>query len=77
MKEANYLQALRFAEMDLERLFGSCESLAVNDTLQFNDYSKYVVEVFDEEAKKKVREEQFPIDCKKAFDLGARLIERV
>lgn len=77
MKEANYLQALKFAEMDLERLFGSCESLSVNDTLQFNDYSKYVVTVFDEEEKKKVREEQFPIDCKKAFDLGARLIERV
>lgn len=77
MKEVNYIQALKFAEMDLERLFGSCESLAVNDTLQFNDYSKYVVTVFDEEEKKKVREEQFPIDCQKAFDLGARLIKTV
>ena len=77
MNHLNYLEKLKSKEMTLERLFGSCESLAVNDTIQFNDYSKYVAEVFDEEAKKKVREEQFPIDCKKAFDLGARLIERV
>ncbi|WP_033165433.1 flavodoxin family protein [Clostridium sp. KNHs205] len=77
MIEANYLQVLRFAENSLESLFGSCESLAVNDTLQFKDYSKYVVTVFDENKKKKVKEEQFPIDCESAFQLGSRLIQRV
>lgn len=76
MKEANYLHALKFKEIDLERLFGSFESLVVNDTLQFNDYSKYVMEVFDGETKKKVRENHFKIDCKNAFDLGARLIQK-
>lgn len=76
MIEANYLQVLRFAENSLESLFGSCEPLLVNDTLQFKDYSKYVVTVFDENKKKKVKEEQFPIDCEHAFQLGSRLIHR-
>jgi multimeric flavodoxin WrbA len=76
MIEANYLQVLRFAENSLEGLFGSCEPLIVNDTLQFKDYSKYVVTVFDENKKKKVKEEQFPIDCENAFQLGSRLIQR-
>ncbi len=76
MREANYLQVLRFAENSLENLFGSCEPLLVNDTLQFKDYSKYVVTVFDENIKKKVKEEQFPIDCENAFQLGSRLIQR-
>ena len=77
MKEANYNSALKFAEMDLERLFGYCESLSVNDTLQFNDYSKYVVTVFDENKKKQVQKEQFPKDCENAFALGVNLIEQL
>lgn len=76
MIEANYFQVLRFTENSLASLFGSCEPLHVNDTLQFKDYSKYVVTVFDENKKKKVKEEQFPIDCENAFQLGSRLIQR-
>ncbi|MCL2853645.1 MAG: flavodoxin family protein [Defluviitaleaceae bacterium] len=76
MHELQYPQALKFGENDMARLLGSCESLFVNDTLQFDDYSKYVVTVFDENAKKKVREEQFPRDCESAFQLGARLIQK-
>ena len=76
MIEANYLQVLKFTENSLASLFGSCEPLHVNDTLQFKDYSKYVVTVFDENKKKKVKQEQFPIDCENAFQLGSRLIQR-
>ena len=76
MEEAGYLQGLELTENDLKRIFGSCESLPVNDTLQFSDYSKYVMEVFDGDIKKKVREEKFPIDCEKAFNLGANLIKK-
>lgn len=45
----------------------------VNDTLQFDDYSKYKMEVFSGDEKKRHRELQFPIDCKDARDLGAAL----
>ncbi len=72
MDDLGYMQGLKFSEMLLERIFGYCESLVVNDTYQFDDYSKYVVTVFDEAKKAKVREKEFPVDCQKAYDLGAK-----
>lgn len=75
MKESGYEEGLRFAESSLERAFGYFESLAVYDTYQFDDYSKYVVTVFDMEKKARVREEQFPGDCQKAFEMGRRFAD--
>lgn len=75
MKDFGYEQGLKFAETYMKRLFGSFESLIVNDTYQFNDYSKYVVTVFDEKKKAKVRKEQFPKDCQAAFDMGVRFAQ--
>lgn len=69
-KEWGYHQVLSTAEKFFERLFGAAESLFVTDTYQFNDYSKYVTTAFDEPAKAKRRQEVFPQDCKKAFDMG-------
>ena len=57
----------------LERLGGPSEFIASNDTYQFNDYSKYEASMFSEEHKARVKAEQFPIDCRKAFEMGARL----
>ena len=54
-------------------LFGSSESLCSYDTYQFEDYSKVVADLFDAEVKAKRREEVFPIDCEKAFEMGVRL----
>jgi multimeric flavodoxin WrbA len=76
MKKFKYRENLRFMEEDMERIFGRCESLAVNDTYQFDDYSKYDVSLFDENKKAKVRKEQFPKDCKAAFDMGVRFAEQ-
>ena len=57
----------------LESLGGPSEILVSNDTYQFDDYSKYEASMFSEEHKAQVREEQFPVDCRKAFEMGARL----
>jgi len=76
MKNVGYEQGLKFVENSMERLFGSFESLIVNDTYQFDDYSKYVVTSFDEKKKAQVREEQFPKDCKNAFDMGVRFVKQ-
>lgn len=54
----------------LERIFGKFESLILTDAYQFDDYSKYVSSAFDPEKKAQRRQEQFPIDCEKAFELG-------
>ncbi|MDS0525266.1 flavodoxin family protein [Clostridium sp. SHJSY1] len=67
---------LKTVEGVLEKTFGSFESLVVNDTYQFDDYSKYVSSAFDENKKRKVREEQFPKDCESAFELGVRFVRQ-
>jgi multimeric flavodoxin WrbA len=72
MEEMGYEHHFRNTEMALARTFGSSESLYVTDTYQFSDYSKYIVTAFNPLEKAKRREEVFPIDCKKAFDLGVR-----
>lgn len=54
-------------------IFGSCEVVTCTDTYQFDDYAKYYAPRFDPVVKARRREEVFPQDCRRAFDLGARL----
>jgi len=75
MSELGYNQSLHFTENFLENIFGYFRSLSVNDTYQFDNYSKYVVTAFDSAKKARVREEEFPIDCKKAYNLGLELTQ--
>jgi multimeric flavodoxin WrbA len=51
---------------------GECESFYCYDTWQFDDYSKVVADMFDQEKKAKRRKEIFPQELVKAFDMGAR-----
>jgi multimeric flavodoxin WrbA len=74
VREMGFDRNVKGTEMAMERIFGSCESFFVTDTLQFDDYSRYVAPRFDPEEKKKHREEQFPADCRKAYELGSRLV---
>jgi len=76
LKERGYDQHFKLTDMFLERIFGMSEYLSVTDTYQFDDYSKYVATAFDPQAKARRREEEFPNDCKKAFDMGVRLTQR-
>jgi multimeric flavodoxin WrbA len=64
---------LKIAEKTLELVFGEVESIFSFDTFQFEDYSKVVADKFDPEKKAKVRREEFPKDCQKAFEMGKRL----
>lgn len=72
VKEMGYDSQFKMIETILARIFGSSETLAVYDTLQFSDYSKYVASSFDPAAKAKRHDEVFPLECKQAFDMGAR-----
>lgn len=71
MREWGYVEALSGLENRLGSIFGSSEALYVTDTYQFKDYSKYEVTAFSEELKAKRREEEFPKDCAKAYNMGA------
>lgn len=77
MQQMGYNQIFDFQEAYMKRIFGYCESLIINDTYQFDDYSKYVVTVFDEKKKAKVRDEEFPKECEKAFNLGVKLSKKI
>lgn len=73
MKEIGYMQRFENIGLFLTRIFGSSEMLFSFDTYQFDDYSKIVATRFNPEEKLKRRKEVFPKDCRKAFEMGARL----
>jgi hypothetical protein len=52
---------------------GSCELLTLTDTVLFDDYSKYVYLMPDQEEKSNRAEKISAEDLQKAFDLGVRL----
>lgn len=76
MEELGYREIFSRQQALLERLGGPSEVLVINDTYQFHDYSKYEASMWNEQHKAQVREEQFPIDRRNAFELGARLAGR-
>jgi multimeric flavodoxin WrbA len=72
MKERGYLQLFGLHEMVLKMIFAASEYMCSFDTYQFKDYAKVVSDRFDPEKKAKRRQEIFPIDCERAFEMGAR-----
>ncbi|MDR1859284.1 MAG: flavodoxin family protein [Treponema sp.] len=75
MKENDYDSRFAFYEKRFTSFLGGpVKTLAVTETLMTNDYSKYEMSMFDEAARKKRREEVFPLDLEKAFDMGADLL---
>ena len=77
MKALEYDQHSLLNERVLKLIFGSSESLFSFDTYQFKDYSKMVADRYDVEHKTKRRKEVFPIDCQKAFEMGARFAKLI
>ena len=66
---------IRLMELVLGRIFGSSETLVATDTLQFDDYAKYVSSGHNPAEKAWRRREVFPEDCRKAYDLGMRIAQ--
>ena len=72
----NYSGKWTHIEELMSRVFTPPEILNVYNTYQFDDYSKYHCERFNEGDKKYHRSRHFPIDLKNAFDAGARMMQR-
>jgi multimeric flavodoxin WrbA len=72
MKQLGYDRHLRMSERILKIEFGTLETLYCFDTYQFENYSKVVADRFNSEQKAKRRQEVFPEDCKKAYEIGVR-----
>ncbi len=72
MRDAGINHTIALTEILLARIFGASETLIITDTYQFDDYSRYVADRFDPEKKARRRNEQFPEDCERAFEMGAK-----
>ncbi len=70
-----YLPLVRNYQQTLDRFVGPAEVLISGNTLQLRDYGKtdWPWTMFDPEEKLRRRETVFPEECRKAFDMGARL----
>lgn len=77
MTEMQYPEQLKSMEFFIAKAFSAPSVLYVNDTYQFSDYSKYKVECFSEKDKARQREEQFPVDCQKAYELGLNMARQI
>lgn len=64
-------------ESFIGHVFTQPKRICAFNTFQFSDYSKYAVEVFDVESKKKYRDEVFPIELDGAFNLGMEMAENM
>jgi len=73
--ERGFKDTLIFFAGIMERTLGSCELLTLTNTVQFDDYSKYVYLMPDKEEKSNRVEKIAAKELQKAFDLGIRLIK--
>lgn len=71
-----YLPLLENYRQTLSRFVGPAQVLVSGNTLQLKDYGKtdWPWTMFDPEEKQKHHETVFPEECRKAFDLGAKLV---
>lgn len=72
-KDRGFDRHIAINELFLQLIFGSAETLCSYDTMQFEDYSRVFAPRFDPVRKAKRRDEVFPEDCRKAFELGTRI----
>jgi multimeric flavodoxin WrbA len=74
MKQQGYDAKFDFYDKRYTQLLGGpAKTLVSTETLQAQDYDKYEMSMFDGGARKKRREEVFPLDLRKAFDMGAEM----
>ncbi|MDR1175500.1 MAG: flavodoxin family protein [Treponema sp.] len=73
LESSGYPARFQFYEDLFTGIFGPVKTLLSTATWQAEDYGKYGMTMFDEGARRKRREEVFPQDRLRAFDLGREL----
>ena len=70
-------QHIWFNKVAFKLLFGAVETLLGTDTFHGEDYSKIVADALETmvDRKLKHRQEVFPVECEKAFDMGAGFVK--
>jgi multimeric flavodoxin WrbA len=75
LEPSGYTVKFKFYEDLFTRIMGPVKTLLSTETWQTEDYAKYGMTMFDEAARRKRREEVFPRDRQKAFELGTEICE--
>jgi multimeric flavodoxin WrbA len=72
--EKEYRPNIQFYKNVLSDLLGSAETIISTDTLHVEDYSEIAADWMETQAERKLEHNRtvFPLDCKKAFEMGAR-----
>ena len=76
MEKWNYPMLLSDTAKTMKQIMGYNELLYICNTYQFRDYSKYDFNLFDEEDKRRYRDEHFETDLKNAYEMGVSLAKR-
>ena len=75
MENWNYPAILSDTANTMKQIMGHNELLYVCNTYQFHDYSRYVMNLFDEAEKRAYRDAHFGEDLERAYQMGIRLVE--
>lgn len=75
MEKWNYPMILSDTANTLKQVMGHNELLYICNTYQFGDYSRYDMNLFNEEEKRAYRDAHFEEDLEAAYQLGVRLAE--
>jgi multimeric flavodoxin WrbA len=72
--EKEYLPNLQFFQKILSDILGPAEVIISTDTLHVPDYREIVADWMEKQAGRKLEHQRkvFPLDCAKAFEMGAR-----
>ena len=73
--DCHYSEILGEVSRFMKMIYGHNELLYTYNSYQFNDYSRYDILEGVEQKRAKYRDEQFPVDLLKAYELGKRLAE--
>ena len=78
MKELSYHHHLGLNQMIFLVLLGPTEVLVSTDTLHVENYSEIVADGLEPQVGRKLEHQRtvFPLDCEKAFEMGARFAGR-
>jgi multimeric flavodoxin WrbA len=73
-EEKVFRPQIQFNQMILSMLLGPAELLVSTDTVHVKDYSEIVADALEARLGQKVEHQRtvFPLDCEKAFEMGAR-----
>ena len=75
LEAVGYPAKFKTYEALFTRLIGPAQSLICTATWQTTDYSKYEMSKCDVQERKNRREQIFPLDLKKAFEMGKALVK--